>query len=103
MPGEPAPLQIDLGWEEPADRGGSAVTGYRIEWSADGTHELARAGRGHRLDGQGLDRDTDLPSETTRHYRVSAINAAKAPARPRTSTDATSDDLVPPVLVEAQV
>ena len=98
MPGDSS-TQIDLGWQEPADRGGSAVTGYRIEWSADGTsnwRELA-------ADTGSTDRayrDTDLPAETTRHYRVSAINGqGTGPA----SNTASTDDVVPPVLVEASV
>ena len=100
MPGDSS-TQIDLGWEEPADRGGSAVTGYRIEWSADGTsnwRELA-------ADTGSTDRayrDTDLPPETTRHYRVSAING-QGTGQASNTASATTDDVVAPVLVEASV
>ena len=64
---------VTLTWDAPADHGGSAITGYRIEVSADGaapwdvlvvdTRDAARTYT-HNL----------LPGET-RHYRVSAINA----------------------------
>ena len=33
--------QIDLSWTAPADDGGSAITGYKIEWSEDGTPNWA--------------------------------------------------------------
>ena len=65
--------RIDLSWTEPTDIGGSAITGYRIEWSADGNDpwtelvpDTGTTATGHR--------DTGLGSETTRHYRVFAIN-----------------------------
>lgn len=66
--------QINLSWNAPTDDGGSAITGYRIEISSNGgsswvvlvantgstTTTYAHAG---------------LAAGTTRHYRVSAINA----------------------------
>ena len=39
------PSQIDLAWMAPADVGGSAITGYKVEWSADRRHALDRARR----------------------------------------------------------
>ncbi len=107
-PGKPTALtltvmggtQIDLAWTAPTDIGDSAITGYRIEWSPDGT------------DGSWSDlvADTDstataysntgLSSETTRHYRVSAINDDGA-GSPSDSVSATTDDIEGPVVVSA--
>ena len=74
--------RIDLAWEPPAYNGGTAVTGYRIERSPDGTDgswlELA-AHHAAMEDGEVVTAypDHTLPaSNTERHYRVSAINAA---------------------------
>ena len=72
---------INLSWAAPAPNGGSDITGYQIESSPDGT------------DGSWTDLDitvtdpvapatmytashTGLDPGTTRHYRVSAMNAA---------------------------
>ena len=85
--------RIDLSWTAPANDGGSQVTGYRIEFSPDGgswTDVVA--------DTQNTNTnysDTGLASGTTRHYRVSAINAvgtglASSPAM------ATTDRAPPP-------
>ena len=83
LPGAPTGLtalvagkkQIFLAWTAPADTGGSAITGYRIEVSPSGT------------DGTWTDLEADTGSAattyshgglqpgTTRHYRVSAVNA----------------------------
>ena len=71
-------LGIDLSWTEPAVPGGQ-ITGYHIEWSADGSTNWAdvTADTGddattYRDTGTGT---TGLAPETTRHYRVSAINS----------------------------
>ena len=71
--------QIDLAWDEPSDTGLSQISGYRIEWSADGNAPWADL----VPDTGSTDRthsDSGLPSPTTRHYRVSAINGNRAPA-----------------------
>ena len=81
-PGKPTNLvaeadggtRIELSWDAPADDGGSAITGYRIEVSDDG---------GSDWDDLVADTGNDDTSYThtglspgdTRHYRVSAINA----------------------------
>ena len=101
VPGPPAALEaaadgdtaIDLSWRAPADSGSSAVTGYRIEVSAD-------AGENWR----GLVANTEstataykhrgLTVGTTRHYRVSAVNAAGA-GNPSNVANATTVPLVP--------
>ena len=66
--------QIDLTWEAPADGGESAITGYRIEVSDNGS-----TGWSDLEDDTG-NTDTSythsgLAAGSTRHYRVSAINA----------------------------
>ena len=71
--------QIDLSWTAPADAGGSAITGYRIEWSADGSDPWTALSD----DTESTDTtyaDTGLTAGTTRHYRVSAINSVGAGA-----------------------
>ena len=76
---------IVLTWSPPAYNGGSAVTGYLIEVSPDGTDgsfTTREANHDVREDG-GEDAaivtaytHTGLTRATTRHYRVKAINAA---------------------------
>ena len=66
--------RIDLSWDAPADDGGSAITGYRIEVSDD-----AGSDWDDLVDDTGnVDTSythTGLSEGDTRHYRVSAINA----------------------------
>ena len=65
--------QIDLEWVAPADNGGAAISGYRIEVSADAgttwTDLVANTGTTSVTYSH-----TGLTAGTTRHYRVSAIN-----------------------------
>ena len=68
--------QIDLDWVVPLD-GGSPITGYRIEVSADAgaSWVVLEADTGDT--GTGYSRrysHTGLEPESTRHYRVAAIN-----------------------------
>ena len=77
--------RIDLSWTAPKRNGGSAITGYRIEWSADGgtpwtvlVASQAATTYAH----------TGLGAGTTRHYRVSAINS-EGTSDPSVSADAT--------------
>ena len=65
---------IELSWRAPQSRGSSAIIGYRIEWSS------TRTGVWRDLeDNTGNTRttyeDTGLDPNTTRYYRVSAINS----------------------------
>ena len=80
VPGAPGSLtaaavghnRIDLRWTAPTDRGGHAISGYRIEVSKDGnawTELVADTGSTGTTY-----RHTDLPAAATRHYRVSARN-----------------------------
>ena len=82
VPGAPTGLtatasgttQIDLAWSAPASTGGSAITGYKIEVSANGTSgwtdQVANTNSTATTYAH-----TGLVSGDTRHYRVSAINA----------------------------
>ena len=66
--------RIDLSWTAPASDGGAAVTGYRIEVSADGSSWsdlVADTGSTATTYSH-----TGLAAGTTRHYRLSAINSA---------------------------
>ena len=98
VPGAPTGLsatadgtsEIDLSWDEPADDGGSAITGYRIEFSSDGGNSwndrVANTGNTATTHSH-----TGLAPGTTRHYRVSAINANGTGAASNVD-DATTDD-----------
>ena len=65
---------INLEWTAPTNNGGSAITGYKIEVSADGgstwTDLVANTNSTATTYAH-----TGLAASTTRHYRVSAINA----------------------------
>ncbi|MYD94993.1 MAG: hypothetical protein F4Y02_15160 [Chloroflexi bacterium] len=65
--------EIILNWTAPASDGGSDITGYRIEWSRTGTGGwtvLVASTTATTYT------DDDLRPNTTRHYRVLAINRA---------------------------
>ena len=65
--------RIDLDWRAPADDGGSAVTGYRIELSDDdGSFFDALATTGAAVTRYA---HTGLSAGEARHYRVYAVNA----------------------------
>ena len=96
-PGKPSTLtatasgrhRIDLSWTAPLD-GGSEITGYRIESSSDGSTgwsdlvaDTASTATSHS--------DTGLRPNTTRHYRVSAINSLGASPASDPAFDTTGD------------
>ncbi len=66
------PSVINLAWRAPASNGGSAITGYRIEWSEDGGDPWRSLETTSRLNYQ----HTGLAAGVTRHYRVGAENAS---------------------------
>ena len=67
-------MRIALSWDAPADDGGSAITGYRIEVSDDGGSNWSELEADTGDDGTGYTHEGLSPGDT-RHYRVSAINA----------------------------
>ena len=80
VPGAPTGLtatasgatQIDLSWSAPATTGGSAITGYKIEVSPDGSSWSDLVADTASTDTAYA--HTGLTAGATRHYRVSAIN-----------------------------
>ena len=69
--------EIELNWDAPRDDGGSAITGYRIEASADGGARWSTLDRNTGRTATSY-RHTGLAGGTTHHYRVAAINAIGA-------------------------
>ena len=106
VPGAPTGLtatasgstRINLSWTAPADNGGSAITGYTIEVSPNGTSSswtdrVANTGTTTTTYSH-----TGLSAGTTRHYRVSAINSVGTGAASNID-DATTDDAEEPPTV----
>ena len=93
--------QIDLAWVAPADNGGATISGYRIEVSADAgttwTNLLANTGTTNVTYSH-----TGLTRGSTRHYRVSAINANGTGAA-SDATSATTATPTPPAPPEITV
>ena len=82
--------RINLSWTAPSMDGGSAITGYRVESSANGstgwTNLVADTGSTTTTYSH-----TGLPAGATRHYRVSAINVEGTSGASDTA-NATTDD-----------
>ena len=87
-------MQIDLAWNPPDDDGGSPITGYRIEMSPN-----RNSGWSGLEENTGSDdtfySDTTLSPNTTRHYRVSAINGDNLTSDPSKVAGATTSATVP--------
>ena len=82
--------RIYLSWTAPTDDGGFAITGYRIESSADGITGWADLVADTDSDAT-THSHTGLMPNTTRHYRVSAINGDGA-SDPSDTANATTVD-----------
>ena len=65
---------INLSWSAPASNGGSAITGYKIEVSSNGTSSWTNL-VANTSNTTTTYAHTGLTAGATRHYRVSAINA----------------------------
>ncbi len=63
---------INLSWTAPADNGGSAITGYKIEVSLNGTSNWTELVANTNST---IYTHSGLAAGDTRHYRVSAINS----------------------------
>ena len=83
--------RINLSWTAPSMDGGSAITGYRIESSADGstgwTDVVADTGTTTTSYSH-----TGLHANTTLYYRVSAINVEGTSGASDTANATTDDD-----------
>ena len=65
---------IDLSWTAPSNTGGAAITGYKIEVSADGGTTWSDVVANTSSTGTTYSH-TGLSAGNVRHYRVSAINS----------------------------
>ena len=94
---------IDLKWRAPEDPPGAPVTTYRIEWSSDGGRwfllQEAILADVLESDPDGADRtytDTGLLADTTRHYRIYAINSVgRGPVSLNSDVATTGTSTVP--------
>ena len=87
--------RIDLSWSAPADNGGANITGYRIEVSDDDSTWINMVADTENI--ATTYSQTGLNVETTRHYRVSAINSAGTGKASNAATGMTAPATVPPV------
>jgi hypothetical protein len=87
--------QINLSWTTPANNGGAAITGYKIERSTDGgtTWSAISSNAGSTPTTYS---DTGLAASTAYTYKVSAINSVGTSSPSNTSTATTSGVNPPP-------
>ena len=90
--------QIDLSWTAPSDDGGTAITGYRIEVSTNGStwSDLVVNTRSTATRYS----HTGLAAGSTRHYRVSAINSAGTGTASNVATATTAVSSIPDLVVD---
>src|SRR5207245_11253554 len=86
--------QINLRWTAP-NNGGSAITGYKIERSADGGSTWSTLVANTGITGTTYS-DTGLARTTTYTYRVSAINSVGTSSPSNTASATTSVVSSPP-------
>ncbi len=86
---------INLSWEAPADNGGRAITGYRVQWSSNGNAPWTNVTPAHTGTGRTY-RHTGLSAGMTRHYRVFALNSVGESTR--ASAVATATTVAAPTL-----
>ena len=72
--------ELVLEWVAPVDDGGSAITGYLIEWSRTGVGGWLSLVNDTKSPATSYT-DSGLGPNTTRFYRVSAINITRLPGR----------------------
>ena len=85
--------QIDLSWSVPSDDGGANITGYKIEISTSGSTWSDLVANTNSTATSYT--HTGLTAESTRHYRVSAINSAGTGSASNVD-NATTDPAAPP-------
>ena len=81
--------QISLSWSAPSKNGGSDITGYKIEVSTDGSSNWTNLVADTALTTPSYNH-TGLSAGTTRHYRVSAINAVGTGSASATASATTA-------------
>ena len=92
--------QMDLSWTPPRKTGGSDITGYKIEVSTDGGKNWSDL----VADTSSTDTmysDKGLAPSSTRHYRISAINAIGTGPATRATSGVTAPDTTPPTVTTA--
>lgn len=86
--------KVDLSWDAPTSNGGTPITGYQIERSADGSAwQTIVADTGNT---DTTYSNTGLSSNTQYYYRVSALNTVGA-GNPSNMASATTDTIAPQV------
>ena len=85
--------QISLSWRAPANDGGGAITGYRIEVSEDRQRWIDQVSNTGSI--ATVYAHTGLMPGDTRHYRVSALNSAGAGQPSAIATESTAAANVP--------
>ena len=94
--------RMDLSWNAPRSDGGTAITGYRVEVSENGSTWVDFAANTRNADTSYS--HTGLTAGSTRNYRVSAINSAGAGPASNIATggtDTSSGNQAPDLVVGA--
>jgi len=70
--------QVSLVWTAPSNTGGATISGYKIEWSSNGTDWSNLVGNTNSTNEFYAHISSRLTPNSTFHYRVSAINSVGA-------------------------